>query len=287
MSTHVLVLAHGERPEAVQAEAETRAALARHGLTAVSEDELADVPGDLAFTVVLGGDGTILRAAELTRERDTVLLGVNLGHVGFLAEAEREDIASSIDRMAAGDFTVEARNTLEVQILDADGNLRHADWALNEAAVEKQKPIHMIEVIIEVDHRPLSSFGCDGIIFSTATGSTAHAFSGGGPVIWPGVDAMVLVPMAAHALFARPLVVGPEQTLAMELVPRSRSAAALVCDGRRMTPVLQGERVEVRRSANPVRLARLTTAPFADRLVSKFNLPVTGWRGQARARRAT
>lgn len=279
MKRAVLVIAHAVRTEAVAAELEARAAIAAAGLHAVSVEELETCADDLAFGIVLGGDGTILSAVDVVRKHPIPLLGVNLGHVGFLAEAEPEDITESVARMARGDFDVEERNTLTATVRNSAGDVVHRDWALNEAAVEKVRAMHMIEVVIEIDHRPLSSFGCDGIVMSTATGSTAYAFSAGGPVVWPGVDAMLMVPICAHALFARPLVVGPGQDMAVEILPRSRSSAMLICDGRRTVNLEPGYRVEVRRGSQPVRLARLSRAPFADRLVSKFALPVTGWRG--------
>jgi len=155
-------------------------------------------------------------------------------------------------------------------------------WALNEAALEKVDRSRMLEVMLEVDGHPLSSFGCDGVVAATATGSTAHAFSAGGPVVWPDVDGMILVPLSAHALFARPLVVGPRSRLALEVLERSPAAGIVTCDGRRRLEVPRGSRVEVTRSDVPVRLARLTPAPFTTRLVHKFGLPVEGWRGRPR-----
>jgi len=227
---------------------------------------------------VLGGDGTILHAASLTRGTNIPLLGINLGHVGFLAEAEREDITHAVQRLVAGDYEVEERNTLEVLVKQPNGDTE-TGWALNEATVERANLRRSVELAIEVDGRPVSTFGCDGVVVSTATGSTAHAFSAGGPILWPNVDALLFVPLAAHALFARPLVVGPESWFAIEVTERSESEAQVVLDGSRSLDVLRGGRVEVRRGVHPVRLARMSDAPFAERLVRKFSLPINGWRG--------
>jgi NAD+ kinase len=273
------VVSHGGRPEAVRAAEQAVRALEAAGLEPVFEPDVGDVSA-LEMVIVLGGDGTILRAAELTHGTDIPLLGVNLGHVGFLAESEREEIDEAVRRIAAGQYDVEERRTVEVRVMRPGGDVE-TGWALNEATVEKADRARMVEVVIEVDGRPLSSFGCDGVVMATSTGSTAHAFSAGGPVVWPDVDAMLLVPVSAHALFARPLVVGPSSVLAVEILTRSFSAGVLTCDGRRKADLPVGTRIEVRRSSVPVRLARLSHAPFTDRLVSRFALPVTGWRGRA------
>lgn len=230
------------------------------------------------LVVVFGGDGTLLRAAEIARPSRTPVLGVNLGHVGFLAEAEPDDLAATVDRVVARDYEVEERMTIDVVVM-VDGTVISRGWALNEASVEKASRQRMLEVVIEIDHRPLSRWGCDGVVFATPTGSTAYAFSAGGPVVWPQVDALLLVPISAHALFARPLVTSPRSVLAVEVLSQSDGAGVLWCDGRRMLRLPLGARIEARRGEHPVRLARLHSAPFTDRLVAKFDLPVRGWRG--------
>ena len=295
MTRTAIVVAHGGRPEALVALRETLHELAAAGFEVVLHDDHERLPvhgdlqgsrhdsiGDAEIVVVLGGDGTILRAAELTRGTDVPILGVNLGHVGFLAEAEREDLRAAVHRIGARDYKVEERGIVEVSVRTPQGDVL-TGWALNEATVEKADRERMIEVVVAVDGRPLSSFGCDGVIVATATGSTAHAFSGGGPVVWPDVDAMLLVPLAAHALFARPLVVGPRSAFAIEVVPDSQTSGVLTLDGRRRVDVAPGSRIEVTLGTDRVRLARLSHALFSDRLVNKFDLPVVGWRGAARA----
>ncbi|MGP3967569.1 NAD kinase [Streptomyces sp. 6N223] len=230
--------------------------------------------------IVLGGDGSLLRGAEFARASGVPMLGVNLGRVGFLAEAERDDLDQVVSRVVARSYEVEERMTLDV-VVRADagtGHVVHTDWALNEATVEKAARERMLEVVTEVDGRPVSAFGCDGVVCATPTGSTAYAFSAGGPVVWPEVAALLMVPISAHALFAKPLVTAPDSVLAVE-VRRHTGHGVLWCDGRRSIELPAGARVEVRRGAVPVRLARLHRAPFTDRLVAKFALPVAGWRG--------
>jgi NAD+ kinase len=229
------------------------------------------------LVVVLGGDGTILRAAERARSAGAPILGVNLGHVGFLAEAESEEADAVVTAIVHGDWSVEERMVLDVRVL-VHSQVVHRTWALNEISVEKVAREHMIDLVVEIDGRPLSSWGCDGVVCSTPTGSTAYGFSAGGPVVWPEVSAILVVPLSAHALFARPLVVSPLSVVAFEL--QSQSHAVLAADGRRMIDVAGGSRIEVRRAEQPIRFARIVTAPFTDRLVAKFDLPVTGWRGR-------
>jgi NAD+ kinase len=298
----VLLVSHTARKEALSATLECAEALLKAGITPVMDQQersetLAhaktvsnssaeailelgkDVQeSDLELAVVLGGDGTILKAAELVRASQTPLLGINLGHVGFLAESEKNEISSTMARVVAKDYLVKERMTLDVAV-KLNGKEVYRTWALNEATVEKSARERMLEVVVEVDGRPLSSFGCDGIVVSTPTGSTAYAFSGGGPVVWPSVDALLMVPLSAHALFARPLVISPNSLVAVEVLQRSAGAGVLWCDGRRSTELPVGARVEVRKSEKPVRLARLSQGPFTDRLVRKFSLPVEGWRG--------
>ncbi len=241
--------------------------------------ELTDAAEGVELVLVLGGDGTLLRAAELARPAAVPLLGINLGRVGFLAEAEADDLTATLDGVVHSAYDVEERMTLDVTVR-YDGQVVATGWALNDTSVEKAARERMLEVIVEVDGRPLSRWGCDGVVAATPTGSTAYAFSAGGPVVWPEVQALLLVPISAHALFSRALVVSPSSLLAVEVVADNPSGGVLWCDGRRTVELAPGARVEVRRGISPVRLARLRQRPFTDRLVAKFALPVEGWRGR-------
>ncbi len=295
----ILLVAHPRRQEAQDVAAEVVARLHAAGIEVVVQREeatavkLAQHPGvtlvdngnaaakGCELVCVLGGDGTILRGAEVSRGTGAPLLGVNLGHVGFLAEAEREDIDATVEHIVAKSYSVEERMTLEVSA-HVNGDPVYTSWALNEVTVEKANRERMLEVVAEIDGRPLTTWGCDGVVVATPTGSTAYAFSAGGPVVWPDVEALLLVPISAHALFARPLVLGPNSHLALEVVPDTLGTGALWCDGRRAVDLPPGARIEVVRSKTPVRLARLSTSPFTDRLVAKFDLSIHGWRGEAR-----
>jgi NAD+ kinase len=289
----ILVVAHAGRPAAVVAARTVCRRLLDSGLgVRASKQEAADIDvaeveivaeGDLPaqdceLVVVIGGDGTILRGAELARPTQTPLLGVNLGHVGFLAEAEHDDLDVTVDRVVERSYEVEERLTVDVSVY-LDGDLIAEGWALNDASVEKAARERMVDLVVEVDGRPLSRWAGDGVVCATPTGSTAYSFSAGGPIVWPEVEALLLAPISAHALFARPLVVSPDSVLAVEVQADTTGSAVLWCDGRRTVDLPRGARVEVRRGLYAVRLARLHIAPFTDRLVAKFDLPTTGWRG--------
>jgi NAD+ kinase len=225
----------------------------------------------------LGGDGTFLRAAELARPAKVPLIGINLGKVGFLAEAELGDLDVTVRDVVARRYTVDERLTLDVEA-ECDGEAVARSWALNEVSVEKGVRERMLEVMVDVDGRPLSRYGCDGVLVATPTGSTAYAFSAGGPVVWPDVQAILLVPNSAHALFSRALVTAPTSTVTVTVAPYT-TFAQLQCDGRRAFTLAPGAVVTVRRGEQPVRVVRLHDKPFTDRLVAKFGLPVDGWRG--------
>ena len=296
MTRSVLLVAHtGRAATAAAARRVVRRLQEAHVQVRVLEDEAEDIgltgievcgaalaAKDVELVLVLGGDGSILRSAELARQAEVPLLGVNLGRVGFLAAAESEDLDQTVELVLDRAYDVEERMTLDVRVRGETGE-EHAGWALNEASVEKAARERMLELVIEVDGRPLSRWGCDGVVAATPTGSTAYAFSGGGPVVWPTVQALTIVPISAHALFARPLVVGPETDVALEVLP-SGAPGVLACDGRRTLPLPHGSRVEVRKGAVPVLLARTQETPFTDTLVRKFELPVQGWRGAAEHR---
>lgn len=233
------------------------------------------------MVLVLGGDGTLLRAAEMSRPVGVPVLGVNLGRVGFLAEAEEQSLDAALDAIVAGSYAIEERMTLDA-LVRTNGDVLARNWALNEATVEKNSRERMLEVVLEIDGRPVSAFGCDGVLCATPTGSTAYAFSAGGPLVWPQVEALLLVPSNAHALFARPMVISPDSDVAIEVDPDG-PPAVLECDGRRTIMLPPGARVELSRGAQPVRMIRLDGQPFADRLVRKFDLPTRGWRGRPRS----
>jgi NAD+ kinase len=295
------VLTHFGRPAAIAAATRLVAGLTAAGIeVAMPPEEMADLarhagthvtelhkPGfedhgvTVELLVVLGGDGTILRGAEWVMASDIPLLGVNLGHVGFLAEAESSEIDSIVRHVVDRSYLVEERFTIDI-VLRNGSEVIWSSYAINEMSIEKAAREKMLELMVEIDGRPLSRWACDGLLVATPTGSTAYAFSAGGPVIWPGVDALLVLPLSAHALFARPLVLGPSSKVVVELIEAAHSkiGAVLWCDGRRFVELERGMEIEVIQGQHRLRLARLSQAPFTDRLVSKFGLRVEGWRGR-------
>ncbi len=301
----VLLVVHPERGKATETARRVGKTLGAHGIAlrvldteAVDRGSLHLDLADLATTgasievvsgtedaaegcelvLILGGDGTFLRAADLARSAEIPVLGINLGRIGFLAEAEADAIDEILGHVIARDYRIENRMTLDVTV-SLDGEISYRGWALNEASLEKGTHQGVLGVVVAVDGRPVSAFGCDGVLVSTPTGSTAYAFSAGGPVVWPDLEAIIVVPNNAHALFARPMVTSPHAVITVDVDPENPDPVVL-CDGRREAVVPAGGRVQVTKCRAPLKWVRLDSAPFTDRLVRKFRLPVTSWREQ-------
>jgi len=280
----VAFLVNPTRPEAISAAGELAPLLFSAGFSLYTISDIAiegikkvaatDLP-EIELAVVLGGDGTILRAAEVTLTRKIPLLGINLGHVGFLAEVDRPTIKAIAQSIIEKSYVVENRMVLQFEI-ERDGKVVSTGWALNEVTVERDATT-MVELFVEIDRRPLSHWGCDGVICSTPTGSTAYAFSAGGPVLWPEIEALVLLPISAHALFARPMVVSPKSEI---IITVESSAALLSADALRKIPLQLGDRVIITRDERTIKLSHVSATLFTDRLVAKFKLPIEGWRGE-------
>ena len=284
MTRSLLLVVNDSRPQAVTAATEMAAILHEAGLTLltvgnlkidhVSQVGLADI-SECEIALVLGGDGTILRGAEIVQNTDIPLLGINLGHVGFLAEVEKAAISEIAKAIIDQSYVTDSRLLLAVSVERA-GQIVNEGFALNEVTVERSETA-MVELFLQIDNRPISRWGCDGLICATPTGSTAYAFSAGGPIIWPEVEALVVLPIAAHALFAKPLVISPDSRVVVDIESQS---AVLSADGLRKFPLLAKDRITIVRNEQRVRLAHLKETNFSDRLVAKFRLPVEGWRGE-------
>jgi NAD+ kinase len=265
----ILLVVHPSRKDAIEyAQALTQLLISENFEVSQSKADGAEA------AIVLGGDGTMLRAAQLCRGFDIPILGINLGNVGFLAEIEKPSINEILEAIQTKRYKSEPRLVLKYSV-ERDGVEIAEGWALNEVVIEGL-PGEMIQLFVQIDSRPLSRWGCDGVICATPTGSTAYAFSAGGPVVWPEVPAFVLLPIAAHALFSRPMVVSPESTIAIDVESKD---ALLSADGFRRTELKVGDRVVLTRDDSRIHLAHIENSPFSDRLVAKFKLPVEGWRG--------
>jgi NAD+ kinase len=285
MSTRKAILViNATRPEAVQAattlatllikdsfELFTSSAVEISGVRSVAVDQLPEAE----IVIVLGGDGTILRGAEISRLRKIPLLGVNLGHVGFMAEVEKLSLETVAASVISKSYATDPRMVLSYSV-ERDGKEVSQGWSLNEVTIERTEST-MVELLVQVDRRPLSRWGCDGLIAATPTGSTAYAFSAGGPILWPNLDAVVLLPISAHALFSRPMVVSHQSEIVVEI---ESSAAMLSADALREFPLVEGDRITITGDESVVILAHVQPTLFTDRLVAKFKLPVEGWRGE-------
>jgi NAD+ kinase len=252
-----------------------------HWLAAPGEEALAasvelrppaEFGDGLDLVVVFGGDGTFLRAAYLARDRGVPLLGVNAGRLGFLTEIEIADVPAMVARVSEGDYQVEERMTLAVELLDRGGTVVDTRWALNEASIERTVPQRIIVLELRVGGQVFVSLPSDGIICATPTGSTAYAFSARGPILSPLVEAFVVVPVAPHSLFDRTIVVDPRETLEIRATGGDNSCV-VTTDGRESVLVPQGGSIRIVRGEHPVRLARLGPFHFYNRVRNKFGLP--------------
>lgn len=301
LKRYVGVAINLRREEAIEAACDFIAGLTENGITAlvnlpsativrakVPHADILDLYGSdesleqCEIAVVFGGDGTILRASSWALRREIPILGVNLGHVGFLAELESWQMSTLLGRVVNRDYEVEKRMTLDVVVRnEAGGQILWRASAINEVSLEKQSRERMIDVMVQIDGRPLSRWGTDGVLVSTPTGSTAYAFSANGPVMWPDLSAILLVPLCAHALFARPMVLSPKSYVTVQMLDTADNAGVVWCDGRDSTDIAPGMEIEVRTGTHTLQMVRLSKQPFVDRLVRKFALPVEGWRGAA------
>uniref|UniRef100_UPI0040491CD5 NAD kinase n=1 Tax=Candidatus Planktophila sp. TaxID=2175601 RepID=UPI0040491CD5 len=283
MKRNLLIVCNPSRKDAVAAAVQLQGSLADTfdiftisdiEISGIKKVKISDLP-EIEVGIVLGGDGTTLRAAEVAHLSEVPLLGVNLGHVGFLSEVEESNIADVISAVLERSYVIDPRITLKYEV-SRDGKIVDSGWALNEVTVEREKTT-MVELFLEIDNRPISRWGCDGLICSTPTGSTAYAFSAGGPILWPEVDALVVLPISAHALFSRPLVISPTSKIVVGI---ESAQALLSADALRKFPLIAKDKVFVTKNDGIIKLAHLKNTSFSDRLVAKFKLPVEGWRGE-------
>ena len=280
------IVVHGGRPEARGAAHAATDLLREAGLQVVAcgGDEWADAglggvelrtaaqfAHGLDLVLVLGGDGTFLRAARIARDEGVPLLGVNLGRLGFLADLEQSELADAIPHIAEGRWMVEERMTLSVEIRDGEGRTVARNWALNEASVERTDTRRLILLDVHIGDTRFARIPADALVLATPTGSTAYAFSAGGPVLSPLVDAIVLTPVAPHSLFSRTVVIDPAERLSVRPQPGG-NACVVGLDGWESVAVPDGGAVLVSRGDTPVLLAHVGPVDFYARVRDKFNL---------------
>ncbi len=255
LGVEVVVADEGDTPEAVPADVVDAAAFAT----------------DLDLAVSFGGDGTFLRAAHLCRDAGVPVLGVNLGRLGFLAEVEVDDLGQALRAVAAGEFRIQDRTTLEVVVHDPDDQLVDQGWALNEVSIEKTARQRLLLMDVHVGDTLFAKVPADALVVATATGSTAYALSAGGPILSPHVDATLVVPVAPHTLFDRTLVAGPDEEIRVHVLPDQEPAIVSV-DGRVPVVVQPGGAVVARGGGTPVRLASVGYLDFYSLVRRKFGL---------------
>jgi NAD+ kinase len=241
------------------------------GDTALEVVPVAAFAAGLDLAISFGGDGTFLRAAHLCRNAGVPVLGVNLGRLGFLAEVEADDLGPALRAVAAGEYSVEPRSTLEVVVHDAQGEELARGWALNEVAVEKTARQRLLLVDVHVSGTLFAKVPADALIIATSTGSTAYALSAGGPIVSPSVDATLVVPVAPHSLFDRTVVAAPHETVRVELLG-DQAPALVSCDGREPVQIEPGATLSVTGGGPPVRLARVGVLDFYSLVRRKFGL---------------
>ena len=227
------------------------------------------LPEDLDLVIVFGGDGTLLRAAEAVGRSGVPLLGINFGHLGFLSELERSDLDAGLKRLLDNGFIVEERLVLEAEVDHGDRveTLR----ALNDVIVAKVATGRAVRLGVTIGGERLISWAADGVIVATPTGSTAYSFSAGGPVVSPHIDCIVVTPVSPHGLFARSVIVPPEEEIEIAL-EGERDPASLSADGLPAIRLAPGARVRLRAGKDPIRLAKLEPRPFWRLVREKFHL---------------
>lgn len=229
----------------VRLDRNSAAVLPQHRLPEANTLQLGEC--DLIITV--GGDGTLLQAARRLVEHDTHILGINLGRLGFLTDISPLELESRLDKIFAGDFKQEARFLLRAEVFREDVSLGEA-VALNDVVLHKWNMAHMVSFNTTINGYFLSSQRSDGVIVSTPTGSSAYALSGGGPILHPALNALVLVSICPHTLSYRPIVVNGDSQLEISLLPNQQAEAQMTCDGVLCHSLLPGDRVVIKKYKN-------------------------------------
>lgn len=238
--------------------------------------ELEGLEADLV--VVLGGDGAILRACHQLGHRQLPILGINLGRLGFLADLSPEEFRTGFPSIRAGEYRITEHLMFECRLYRADGS--KMSWlGLNEVALTAGASFRMIDVELQIDDEPVTTYGCDGLIVSTPVGSTAHSLSAGGPILRQEISAFVITPICPHTLSNRPLIDDADGVYTLR-VPNAPEGVLVVIDGQMREPISEGDRIEIRRAPVTFKLVRVPQHSYYATLHKKL-----GWGGQPRYRR--
>ncbi|MFN2525683.1 MAG: NAD(+)/NADH kinase [Actinomycetota bacterium] len=259
------MVVHQTKPGAAEAAEELTRIFGDNGIAVTEQDP------DLI--VSLGGDGTMLRAAQFAHGADAPLLGINLGTMGYLTEVDREQKDEAVKRVIEGDFELEERMMLSCEVATSGEQMSYV--ALNEVLVERETPRRLVRLHVAVGGESLASFNADGVIIATPTGSTAYALSAGGPIVSPRAECIVIAPVNAHMMFARPVILAADEVVDVT-VEEQELQAALSLDGAIGCALTSGATIRVARHPRPLRLIRLAGPGFLERLRSKMNLPGSG-----------
>lgn len=236
-------------------------AAASAGMEAAPLAEAASVE----MVVAVGGDGTVLEAAHAAVSRGVPIVGINLGTIGFLAEAEPDELDETVSRLAAGDFRIEPRNTIEVRLPDGTRTL-----GINDVVVEKIDSQRLVVLDVEVDGEHFLRHRADGLVVATSMGSTAYSFSAGGPLMDPRVDGILVTPVAPHSLFDRSLVIPSDSKVTITVA--DDRPVRVSADGRELGSMREGDRAEVGPGPTPALFIRMRREGFPGRVTRKFGL---------------
>lgn len=277
----IALVPHRQRLEALRLAADAAAWLeARAHEVRVPEDDACTVElrrhacpaekltTDLDLAVSLGGDGTMLRTVDLVAGADVPVLGVNVGHLGYLTEVEPAGLTDALGRFLAGDHRVEDRMSLEVEVLTPESS--QLRMCLNEAVLEKTVSGHTIRLCVGVNGREFHTYAADGLIVATPTGSTAYNLSARGPIMSPLLRAIIVTPVSPHSLFGHSFVLGPHESLTLDVL--DGRPAALVLDGHNLGALAPGDRVTCRTGAHDARFVTFGERDFHQILKAKFGL---------------
>lgn len=230
----------------------------------------ADIPDSADLIVAIGGDGTMLHAASLTRDADVPLLGVNRGRLGFLADVTPAEMLESFDSIMRGNYSSESRIRLVATLLASDGS-RYTALALNDIVLQRRDTGRMLDFETRIDDRYVNTHMGDGLIVATPTGSTAYALSCAGPILEPQLDVVVVVPICPHTLSDRPIVVPAEHGIRVTLLARDDTKAEVAADGHALGEFTPGDRLFIERSPNRITLIHPPGYDYYEILRSKLH----------------